>query len=121
MPISRDAPSPLHLQIAEDLRQRIRAGEFEQKSFPSLRSLAKHYETAQVTVHDAVKALQQEKLIISVSGKGTFVLPREESASAAANESENLEEQVASLRTELEDVKERLSRLEGSTSQSKGL
>ena len=121
MPISRDAPSPLHLQIAEDLRQRIRAGEFEQKSFPSLRSLAKHYETAQVTVHDAVKALQQEKLIISVSGKGTFVLPMESSASTAANESGNLEEQVALLRTELEDVKERLSRLEGNTSQSKGL
>ncbi|MFI6661930.1 GntR family transcriptional regulator [Streptomyces sp. NPDC050523] len=121
MPISRDAPSPLHLQIAEDLRQRIRAGEFEQKSFPSLRSLAKYYETAQVTVHDAVKALQQEKLIVSVSGKGTFVLPIEENVPAPANESGNLEEQVASLRTELEDVKERLSRLEGSTSHGKDL
>ncbi|MFF4563022.1 GntR family transcriptional regulator [Streptomyces sp. NPDC001435] len=120
MPISRDAPSPLHLQIAEDLRQRIRAGEFEQKSFPSLRSLAKHYETAQVTVHDAVKALQQEKLIVSVSGKGTFVLPREENATTGANESESLAEQVASLRTELEGVKERLSRLEGGASPHEG-
>ena len=117
MPISRDAPSPLHLQIAEDLRQRIRAGEFEQKSFPSLRSLAKDYETAQVTVHDAVKALQQEKLIVSVSGKGTFVLPAEESTTVGADESESLVDQVALLRTELEDVKERLSRLEGSGSQ----
>ena len=67
-------------------------------------------------MHEAVKALQQEKLIVSVSGKGTFVLPREESAPAATNESGNLEEQVASLRTELESVKERLSRLEGSAS-----
>ena len=121
MPISRDAPSPLHLQIAEDLRHRIRAGEFEQKTFPSLRSLAKHYETAQVTVHDAVKVLQQEKLIVSVSGKGTFVLPREEAASGAGNESESLVEQLASLRTELENVKERLSRLEGSANQTEGL
>ncbi|MGY1499821.1 GntR family transcriptional regulator [Streptomyces sp. QTS52] len=120
MPISRDDPSPLHLQISEDLRQRIRAGEFEQKSFPSLRSLAKHYETAQVTVHDAVKALQQEKLIISVSGKGTFVLPREENATVGANEPEDLAEQVASLRTELEAVKERLSSLESGESHRKG-
>jgi DNA-binding GntR family transcriptional regulator len=112
VPIRRDDPSPLHLQIAEDLRQRIRAGEFEQKSFPSLRSLAKHYETAQVTVHDAVKVLQQEKLIASVSGKGTFVLPREENTTAGVNEPEGLAEQVASLRTELEAVKERLSFLE---------
>ncbi|WP_095046816.1 GntR family transcriptional regulator [Streptomyces sp. WM6386] len=116
MPISRDAPSPLHLQIASDLRQRIRAGEFEQKTFPSLRSLAKHYETAQVTVHDAVKVLQQEKLIVSVSGKGTFVLPLEEAASVGANDSEGLTEQLASLRTELEEVKERLSRLESGAS-----
>ncbi|WP_371670076.1 GntR family transcriptional regulator [Streptomyces sp. NBC_00289] len=119
MPISRDAPSPLHLQIAEDLRQRIRAGEFEQNSFPSLRSLAKHYETAQVTVHDAVKALQQEKLIVSVSGKGTFVLPIGENTTAGANEPEDLAEQIASLRTELEDVKGRLSRLESGESQDK--
>lgn len=116
MPISRDAPSPLHLQIADDLRQRIRAGEFEQKTFPSLRSLAKHYETAQVTVHDAVKVLQQEKMIVSVSGKGTFVLPREAEPSVDANGSESLPEQLASLRTELEEVKERLSRLEGGAS-----
>ncbi|GAA4025417.1 GntR family transcriptional regulator [Streptomyces plumbiresistens] len=121
MPISRDAPSPLHLQVAEDLRRRIRAGEFDQKSFPSLRSLAKHYETAQVTVHDAVKVLQQEKLIVSVSGKGTFVLPAGEAASVEANGSENLAEQLASLRTELEEVKERLSRLEGGASQCEGL
>lgn len=120
MPISRDDPSPLHLQIAEDLRQRIRAGEFEQKSFPSLRSLAKHYETAQVTVHDAVKALQQEKLIISVSGKGTFVLPGGENATVGANEPEGLVEQVASLRTELEAVKQRLSRLESGESRGEG-
>ncbi|MEH0423875.1 GntR family transcriptional regulator [Streptomyces sp. B21-083] len=120
MPIRRDDPSPLHLQIAEELRQRIRAGEFEQKSFPSLRSLAKHYETAQVTVHDAVKVLQQEKLIASVSGKGTFVLPRGESATAGANEPEDLAEQVASLRTELEAVKERLSSLESAESHRKG-
>lgn len=115
MPISRDAPIPLHLLVAEDLRQRIRAGEFEEKSFPSLRSLAKHYETAQATVHDAVKVLQQEKLIVSVSGKGTFVLPLEEAASVA-NDSKDLTEQLASLRTELEEVKERLSRLEGGAS-----
>jgi DNA-binding GntR family transcriptional regulator len=116
VPISRDAPSPLHLLVAEDLRQRIRAGEFEEESFPSLRSLAKHYKTAQATVHDAVKVLQQEKLIVSVSGKGTFVLPLEEAASVGANDAEGLAEQLASLRTELEEVKERLSRLEGGAS-----
>lgn len=117
VPISRDAPNPLHLQIADDLRQRIRAGEFSESRFPSLRSLAKQYETAQVTVHDAVKVLQQEKLLVSVSGKGTFVRPEGGGPEDKATASDGLAEQLASLRAELEEVKERLSRLEGGASQ----
>ncbi len=71
------------------------------------------YKTSQATAHDAVRLLQQEQLIISVSGKGTFVRSADEASADSESAGEGLAEQVESLRAELEEVKRRLSRLEG--------
>jgi DNA-binding GntR family transcriptional regulator len=112
VPISRDDPSPRHVQIADDLRRRIHAGDFQSGKLPGLRKLASDYDAAQVTVHEAFRLLQEEHLLISVAGKGTFVnLSGEAPDDANANQVE-LASRIDALQAELDAVKERLSRLE---------
>lgn len=62
------------MQLADDLRRRISSGEFPPRTrIPSLRQLEAEYDVAQMTVRRAIAVLVQEKLLISMPGRGTFV------------------------------------------------
>ena len=62
------------MQLADDLRRRIAAGEFPPRTrIPSLRQLEAEYEVAQMTVRRAVDILVHEGLLVSMPGRGTFV------------------------------------------------
>ncbi len=110
MPINRADARTLSSQIAAEMRRRITEGEYTPgQRFPSLKALAAEYNVAELTVHAAVRELQQQGVLASVSGRGTFVqrtpAPEEEPDGPLPN-------QVAALRAEVDALRERLALLE---------
>ena len=60
--------------VASDLRERITAGEFSKgKKFPTVRDLAKYYDTTTVTVSNSLKELDRLGLVERKAGSGVFV------------------------------------------------
>ena len=79
-------PRPPYVQIAEDLRRKIRTGSYrEGDRLPSHKALAEEYDSAPETVRRALGVLRDEGLTATQSTRGTFVL-RETAASAADRE-----------------------------------
>ena len=101
-------PRALTVQIADLLRGRIGpAREFKPgDKFPSLRALADEYNVAELTVHNAVRELQRDGLLVSTSGRGTFV-----AAGIEETDDPVLAELVA-IRKELTDLRDRVETLE---------
>ena len=79
--VNRSSPTPPWQQLAELLRARIESGELRPGDrIPSVVGLAQEYELAAGTVRKALTALQQEGLIVSRVGWGTFVAERDSGA-----------------------------------------
>lgn len=75
--LRRNAPTPLHTQICEALRQQIQSTKLNPgESFPSERELAERYGVSRMTVRQALHRLRQEGLIYHERGVGTFVSSR---------------------------------------------
>lgn len=65
----------LYLQLAETMRQRIRKGVWRPGAFlPSFEQLAVEFGVARITVRQAVKLLEEERLLAPRRGLGTTVL-----------------------------------------------
>ena len=65
---------PSYQQLADHIRAAIAAGEYEpREAIPSLKQLVQMTGLAQGTVQHAIKVLEQEGLVYTVSGRGTFV------------------------------------------------
>jgi GntR family transcriptional regulator len=68
---------PAYLQLADKLRAAIDAGELEVGNpVPSLRQLAEETGLAVGTIQKTIRLLEREHYVYSVSGRGTFVTPR---------------------------------------------
>ncbi|MDE2579429.1 MAG: GntR family transcriptional regulator [Hyphomicrobiales bacterium] len=66
----------LYLQLAETMRQRMRKGVWREGDFlPSFEQLALEFGVARITVRQAVKLLEEERLLAPRRGLGTMVLP----------------------------------------------
>ncbi|MGI8452134.1 MAG: GntR family transcriptional regulator [Streptosporangiaceae bacterium] len=75
--VNRSSATPPWQQLAQLLRRRIESGELQPGDrIPSVVSLAQEYELAAGTVRKAIGALQQEGLLVSRVGWGTFVAER---------------------------------------------
>lgn len=72
MPIDLDGPTPLFLQIADDLQRRIATGEVGRR-LPGVRAIAETYGVAHATAARAVQELTARGAVVTVSGRGTFV------------------------------------------------
>jgi GntR family transcriptional regulator len=72
VPIDLDGPTPLYLQIADDLQRRIAAGEISRR-LPGVRAIAGEYDVAKATASRAVRELTARGAVVTVSGRGTFV------------------------------------------------
>ncbi|MFI6508046.1 winged helix-turn-helix domain-containing protein [Streptosporangium sp. NPDC050855] len=97
---------PGYLQIADDLREQIRAGALAPGApLPSTTQLAERYEASLSVVKLAVGVLRNEGLVIGQQGKGVFV--REGAAPAPASSDE-----LTEIRATLHDLSERLARVE---------
>ena len=70
--LNQDSPVPLHEQLANELRKRIKDGTLAGR-VPSILTLAQQYEVSHNTVARAMAALKAEGLIQSARGKGYYV------------------------------------------------
>lgn len=68
--------TPSYVQLADRLRSAIAAGEYgPDEPIPSLKRLIGETGLAQGTVQHAIKLLEDEGIVYTVAGRGTFVTP----------------------------------------------
>lgn len=107
------------MQIKKDLRRKISGGEIAVgDKLPSLRKLSTKYGVAELTVHVAIKEMQSEGVLTSVSGRGTFVkaAPTAEADSGdVAAQLENLQAEVRELRTRMEAIESTIQSTDGAS------
>jgi GntR family transcriptional regulator len=69
-------PMPLYLQLANILRGMIESGELPSRApLPSESYLQQQHQVSRGTVRTAVSILRDEGLVVTIGGRGTFVLP----------------------------------------------
>ena len=74
MPISPHSPKHIHVQIAEDLRNKIRDGFYKtNERLPPEIVLAESLGVSRGTIRQALQNLVEEGLLERIPGKGTFV------------------------------------------------
>lgn len=67
-------PAPLYSQLADILRAMIASGELQPRSaLPSESYLQQEQGVARGTVRMAIAILRDEGLVVTISGRGTFV------------------------------------------------
>jgi len=65
---------PLHMQVEEDLRERIETGEWRAgERIPAEDQLCEAYRVSRITMRQAIGRLVDRGLLIRARGKGTFV------------------------------------------------
>lgn len=76
-PLSAAHPLPLYAQLAELLRHRIVRGDWKEGDrLPSHELLTREFAVARVTVRQAITLLEEDGLVLSRQGRGTFVTAR---------------------------------------------
>ena len=72
--ISQTDARPMYLQILEQIRERIAAGDWPPgRELPSIRGLAAELRVSVITVKRAYLELEAEGIIMTRQGKGSFV------------------------------------------------
>ena len=71
-----DTTQPKYKAIADDLRRRIAADEFEDGTLPGIAALQAHYDSALNTVRGAQDILEKEGLIQRQQGHPTRILEK---------------------------------------------
>lgn len=78
--ISNRSELPIYAQIAAQIREQILDGRLsEGTTLPSIRKLAKEVGVSVITTARAYSDLEQAGFIASIQGKGTVVLPQDNS------------------------------------------
>lgn len=107
----REAPAK-YQQLADDLRARIRSGEYEPGSqVPPKSALIDKHHVALGTVNEALRVLRAEGLIETRQGTGTYVcdpLPEE----GASSEYEAMMDRIDGLADEIRQLQEQMAAVE---------
>ncbi|MEM5770256.1 MAG: GntR family transcriptional regulator, partial [Bacillota bacterium] len=75
--VSNRSGVPIYEQIKSQIKEAIFSGELrEDDLLPSIRQLAKDLKISVITTARAYSDLEQEGFIVTVQGKGCYVLPR---------------------------------------------
>jgi GntR family transcriptional regulator len=73
--IVRDGPAKIYMQIADWVEARIEDGSWQPgHRLPSERAMADDVGVAYLTVRRAMKELRERGLVVSVQGRGTYVI-----------------------------------------------
>jgi GntR family transcriptional regulator len=79
--VDHDAKTPVYLQIAAILRDRIQRGDIAPgRPVPSETQLMGEHGVARLTARKAVRVLADEGLVEVVQGRGAYVIPPDERA-----------------------------------------
>ena len=96
--ISQTDARPMYLQILEQIRARVAAGDWPAgKELPSIRALAVALNVSVITVKRAYLDLENEGVIVTRHGKGSFVA--EVNGLAGDLQEEKLQEHLAQAAT----------------------
>lgn len=68
--VDRRSPVPLWAQVLEDLRERVAAGEFNER-FPTDEQLRQEYGVSRQTIREAARRLQGDGVIVRERGRGS--------------------------------------------------
>lgn len=75
--VAKELAMPLYHQIHQLIRHRISSGEYAHGSrIPSEHALCRELRVSRVTLRESLRKLVQERLLVKVPGKGTFVAPQ---------------------------------------------
>ena len=75
--ISNSSKTPVYLQIATQIRQAMLKGELsEGEALPSVRSLSSELSVSVITIKKAYDLLEDQGLVVTQAGRGTFVLEK---------------------------------------------
>ncbi len=81
--LNKQNDEPLYKQLFEQLKEQIRQGILpEDYKLPTIRQLAESLDVNNITVINAYKLLEEQKLVYKKIGSGTYVLPLEERINA---------------------------------------
>ncbi|GAA3404054.1 GntR family transcriptional regulator [Paenibacillus hodogayensis] len=95
--VSLASGEPIYQQIKEQIKEHILSGRLrEGEALPSIRNLAHDLRISVITTKRAYDELEQEGLVASVAGKGTFVTEKNKEAIREVRYRE-LEEQVKEI------------------------
>lgn len=93
--INSSSMQPIYDQIVAQIKGKIIKGEIkEEEALPSVRTLAKELKISALTVKKSYDVLEEEGLIVTVHGKGSFV--------ASISQESIREEQKKEVKLELE-------------------
>ncbi len=111
---------PKYRRIADDLRARIKSGEYPADSrLPTKAELMAHYKAALSTVDHAIEELRKQGYADTVQGVGTFARqPPPDSEHSA--EYIAVMQQVAEISQEVKRLSERVGELEGAVRPVRG-
>ncbi|WP_327318240.1 GntR family transcriptional regulator [Streptomyces sp. NBC_01235] len=77
MSLDPESGRPLYMQLADVIEFRIRSGEYApDRMIPASLRLSEEYGIAHMTVRRAMRELRERGLIYTVSGKGSYVVPK---------------------------------------------
>lgn len=116
--LNTDDPRPAYVQVADALRDGIRAGKFKPgEQLPSSRHLAMEYRIAPMTARQAIDVLRSERLVVTRQGAGAFVRSDlDPNALEVPEDGQDVADQLQALRAELSEavrhLDDRLTRLE---------
>lgn len=72
--LSQNDSRPMYLQIMEQIKQKVRAGDWPAgHALPSIRELSVSTQVSVITVKRAYTELEQEGVIVTQAGRGSFV------------------------------------------------
>jgi GntR family transcriptional regulator len=112
--VDANDPRPPYQQVADDLRRKIRAGEYSAgQRLPSIRNLAAEYGISPQTVQNALRELRNDHLVVSQQGRAFFVRDPARPI-AERGDGEQLGERLASVEAQLRKLEGRIATLEGS-------
>ncbi len=116
MGLNPDDSRPAYLQIADAIRESIRAGELGPgDQIPSTAELMSSFDVANMTVQNALRVLRDDELVYSRQGKGSFVRSDINDTGALAGASSDylaIAQQLDSIVSKIDSMEKRLAALE---------
>ncbi|WP_430791315.1 GntR family transcriptional regulator [Actinoplanes sp. G11-F43] len=80
--IDHEGPTPLYVQVADAIAARISAGDLlPNRPIPSENQLVQEYGVARGTARKAIQLLRERGLVVTVVGRGTYVVTATEGQS----------------------------------------